>query len=107
MMNPREGFEATRLFGAPSAWLLTLLGLAVLLSYAPPQALAQEELTYTDYRTLSRTNRFLQPSDSTHSIRPGRGIATACTGRLEAKYRRLARKRRQTTGLHPDYQQRQ
>lgn len=53
MMNPREGFEATRLFGARSVWLLTLLGLAVLLSYAPPQALAQEELSYTDYRTLS------------------------------------------------------
>jgi hypothetical protein len=52
-MNPRESFEVTRLFGTRSACLYTLLGLAVLLSLGPPTTLAQEELTYSDYRTLS------------------------------------------------------
>jgi hypothetical protein len=53
MLNPREGFQVSPLSGGRSAWLPLLVALVALLSYRPATVIAQEELTYTEYRTLS------------------------------------------------------
>ena len=53
MMISRAALAAARLAGARHVFMLTVLGLAVFLWFGPGSVLAQGELTYSDYRTLS------------------------------------------------------